>query len=472
MTDFVFVNPPLSLEDLYHNLSEGGSELPPLGICSLAAVLRESGYSVAAVDAMALRLNAKDTLEKIKELNPKYVGITTTTMSVHTAAEVAELCKTEGYTTILGGAHITAVPEETFKRHPHFDIGVIGEGEDTILELVKALDEGKDLNDIPGLLLRKNGEIKLTEPRSFIKNLDKIPLPAWDILPDLATYYQPAVDSLYRFPASSLVTSRGCPGKCVFCDQKIFGGKCRAYSSDYVIKMIKNLRDDFGIKDLFIHDDNFLVFYKRTREICEKIISEKIDITWSCLGRTDQVDWSVLPLLKKAGCWQINYGIESGSQEILDLIGKGTTLEAMTEAIRKTKEAGIRVKGLFMIGCFGETRETIEATYKYIKELDLDDFHMTCFTPLPGSEAYKIAHRYGEFDPSWDKMNMFSADNFVPHGFTKDEIEKAYRKAYRIFYIRPRIMLYYMTKLHSWPMIKKIFRSGLTFLRFTSEKRG
>ena len=468
--DFVLVNPPLRPEDLYHNLSEGGSELPPLGICSIAAILREGGYSAAVVDAMALRLDSSKTVEQVRRLRPKYVGISTTTMSVSTAAEVAHLCKKEGVTTILGGPHVTAVPEETFLRYPQFDIGVIGEGEDTVLELAHALEAGKDLAEVPGLLLRRSNKLQLTPPRPFIKDLDKIPLPAWDLLPDIATHYQPAADSLYRFPASSLVTSRGCSGKCVFCDQKVFGGSCRAFSADYVIRMMKVLRDRFGIRDLFIHDDNFLMFYKRTQEICRLIISENIDITWSCLGRTDQVDWSILPLMKKAGCWQINYGLESGSQEILDLIVKGTTIEAMTEAVRRTREAGIRVKGLFMIGCFGETRETIAATNRYIKSLDLDDFHMTCFTPLPGSRAFSIAHTYGDFDPNWDKMNMFSAESFIPHGFTRQEIERAYRRAYRIFYFRPRIVLYYLAKFNSWAMAKKLLRSAWALIRFTAKK--
>ena len=472
MTDIVLVNPPLSLGDLYGNLAEGGSELPPLGLCSLAAVVREAGFSVRIVDAMALRLTPEQTVERIREFETNLVGITSTTMSVANAAHVAGLCKQEGMTTLLGGPHLTAVPEETFRRHPEFDIGVLGEGENTLSEVIDRWKREGDLAEVKGLLLRSNGDLITTPPRPFIEKLDDLPLPAWDLLPDLATYYQPAVDSLYRFPASSLVTSRGCPAKCVFCDRSVFGRRPRGFSADYMIRMVKTLRNQFGIRDLFIHDDNFLVFFRRTREFCERIISEKIDITWSCLGRTDQVDWSVLPMLKKAGCWQINYGIESGSQEILDLIGKGTTLEEIEEAIRKTKEAGIRVKGLFMIGNFGETPETIADTYRLIRKLDLDDFHMTCFTPLPGSEAFRVAHEYGQFDPAWENMNMFSAKNFVPTGFTREEIESAYRKAYRTFYLRPRIMLYYLGKLRSWPMAKKILRSGLTFLKFTSERGG
>lgn len=472
MTDLVLVNPPLSLKDLYQNLSEGGSELPPLGICTLAAVAREAGYSVAILDAMALRLDARQTHERLLELKPRHVGLTSTTMSIHTAAEVARLCKASGWTTLLGGSHFTAVQEETFRRYPFFDYGVIGEGEDTLIELLRALDSGQNPEEVPGLLLHLGeGETRRTPPRAMIEELDRLPLPAWDLLPDLATYYQPAVDSLNRFPASSLVTSRGCPAKCLFCDRSVFGRKIRAFSADYVLRMIKTLREDFGIRDLFIHDDNFLVLYKRTRELCERLTAEKVDITWSCLGRTDMVDWSVLPLMKKAGCWQINYGIESGSQEILDRIAKGTRLEAAEEAIRKTKEAGIRVKGLFMIGCFGETHQTIEETLRFIRKLDLDDFHMTCFTPLPGSEAYTLASQYGQFDPSWEKMNMFNAENFVPHGLTRKELEKAYRRAYRVFYMRPRILLYYCSKLRSPAMIRKIFKSGMTFLRFTLERQ-
>lgn len=293
-----------------------------------------------------------------------------------------------------------------------------------------------------------------------------LPYPAWDLLPNLVKYYQPAADSLYRAPATLLITSRGCVGQCTFCDRSVFGNLCRGYSTDYVIGMIKYLQEHYGIKDLFIEDDNFLMFRKRLKEICNRIIDEKIDITWSCMGRVDTFDADALPLLKKAGCWQINFGCESGSQKILDILNKRITVEQTERAIRQVRAAGINVKGLFMLGNLGETKETIEETLDFIKRVPLTDFHITYFTPLPGAEAYKIADKYGHFNSDWRAANMFNPDNFIPFGLTREELEYYYKKAWKIFYLRPRIIWYYATKLRQ-PMIrKKILKGGFAFMKF------
>lgn len=186
-------------------------------------------------------------MEKILEYSPTYVGTTATTISVFNAAKVAEILKSKNPKIIIihGGPHLTAVPEETMEKIKWFDVGVIGEGEDTIVELLESYESKKDLANVKGLIIRDNEKLKFTSPRPFIKNLYKLPLPAWDLLPDLVRYYQPAADSLYRFPAISLVTSRGCPGKCIFCDRSVFGNVCRSFSAEYVIKMMRHLHDNY-----------------------------------------------------------------------------------------------------------------------------------------------------------------------------------------------------------------------------------
>ena len=468
MPKILFLNPPLSLEELYGNLAEGGSELPPLGLAILSAVTRNSGYETKILDATALKLNYKQTVNEILKENPNYLAITSVTISIFNAANIARSVKEKNpkIITIIGGPHLTAVPEETMQKFQEFDIGVIGEAEETIVELLNSLDKKKKLNNIKGLIIRNKNKLKKTIQRPFIKNLEKLPFPAWDLLPDLLKYYQPAADSLHRSPATLLITSRGCPGQCIFCDKKVFGNLIRGYSAKYVIDMIKYLQKNYGIKDLFIEDDNFLIFKQRTKDICELIIKENIDITFSIMGRVDVIDEQILHLLKKAGCWQINYGIESGSQKILDILNKGTTVEQNKKAILLTKKAGIKVKGLFMMGNFGETKETIKETLNFIKKTPMDDFHITCYTPLPGADAWYLAQKYGEFDSDWKKVSMFKADNFIPNGFTKKQLEKYYKKAWATFYLRPRIIFYYTKKLKDKQMRRKIIRGGLAFLKF------
>lgn len=468
MSKIVFLNPPQNLSGLYNELGDAGSELPPLGLAILAAVTRDKGYETRVIDALALKMTKEHTIKAILAENPDYLGITSTTMSIYTAAEVAEGVKAANPNVkiILGGPHITAVPEETMKTFPVFEIGAVGEAEDTIIELLEALDKNSNPTKINGLILRGGTKTFLTPKRKPIMDLDKLPFPAWDLLPDLVRYYQPAADTMHRHPATLLITSRGCTGQCVFCDRSVFGNLCRCYSADYVIRMIKKLQQDYGIKELFIEDDNFVLFKRRLMEICDRIINEKIDITWSCLGRVDTIDSEMLAFMKKAGCWQINFGCESGSQKILDLLHKGVKKEQTEKAVRLARKAGLDVKGLFMLGNFGETRETIEETLSFIRKLPLTDFHITCFTPLPGAEAYNLADRYGRFDKDWKRANMFNADNFVPDGLTKEEIEKYYKKAWRIFYIRPRIIVKYIAKLRHPKIRKKLIKGGFGFLKF------
>lgn len=468
MSKILFLNPPQNLSELYNELGDAGSELPPLGLAILAAVTRDAEYNTKIIDALALKMTIEKTINAIIAEKPDYLGITSTTMSIYTAAEVAEgVHKTNpGIKIILGGPHITAVPEETMNVFPIFEIGVVGEAEDTIIELLNALDEGKSLSKVQGLIIRENCKIIVTDKRKPIMDLDRLPFPAWDLLPNLVKYYQPAADTMHRYPATLLITSRGCTGQCIFCDRSVFGNLCRCYSADYVIRMIKKLQQDYGIKELFIEDDNFLLFKKRLKEICERIISEKIDITWSCMGRVDTIDSELLKLMKKAGCWQINFGCESGSQKILDILNKGVKKEQIEEAIKMARKAGMDVKGLFMLGNFGETRETIEETLRFIRKIPLTDFHITCFTPLPGAAAYNLADKYGTFDKDWKKTNMFNADNFVPHGLTKEELEKYYKRAWMAFYIRPRIIVKYLGKLKHPKIRKKVLKGGMGFVKF------
>tara|TARA_Y100000310_G_C20684797_1_gene818254 strand:+ start:1882 stop:3285 length:1404 start_codon:yes stop_codon:yes gene_type:complete len=456
------------MKEMYKDLEGGGSQLPPLGIALLAAVIRKEGYDVKILDCIALNMNGEQTIKKILDESPDYLAVTSITISIYNAQEIIQKIKERNSSMkiIVGGPHVTAAPEETMKTFPEFDVGVIGEAEDTFVELLSHLDKEKPLDKVKGLLIRKNKEIISTGTRPLIQDLDKLPLPALDLLPDLLTYYQPATDTLNRYPATLLITSRGCPGRCNYCDQSVFGQRIRGYSADYVINMIKHLQKEYGIKEIFFQDDNFVALRQRMIEICKKIVEQKIDITFSVMGRVDQITEEGLMWLKKAGCWQINYGLESGDQRILDNIDKDVTVEQNMKAIQMTDKAGISVKGLFMIGAFGETKETIKNTLNFIKKAPIDDFHMTIYTPFPGASGYKIAHKFGKFDPDWKKVSMFGADNFVPFGITRKELEEYYRKSWRVFYLRPRIIWNYTKKLADKEQRAKVIQGGISFLKF------
>lgn len=470
----VFVNPPISLKERHGKLSAAGSCLPPSGLCYLAAVTRDNGFDTRIVDCMALGLDYENALLEILRDTPKYVGITASTISIFSAAHLAEMIKSQDntITIIIGGPHITAVPQETMIKFPQFDIGVIGEGELTIIDLLKTYDEGGNLEKINGIIFRENNQLKITNPRAFIKNLDSLPMPAWDLLPYLPKYYYPSAQSVKRLPSISLVTARGCPGKCIFCDRKVFGNYSRAHSANYVIKMIKHLYFNYGIKDILIADDTFVTFKDRLVEVCQTLIQENLDLSWSCLARVDYVNPKMLKLMKKAGCWQIDYGIESASQEILDFLKKGTNLPQIEQAVRWTKESRITSKGFFMIGCPLETEKTIVETIAFAKKLGLDDFQITFFTPFPGSEIYEIATQYGTFDNDWKKMNEYNII-FVPNCLTRKMIEKYHREAFKQFYLRPKIVLSYLKKMRRQEVVLKLSKVAYSFVKdFLLSKNG
>jgi len=233
------------------------------------------------------------------------------------------------------------------------------------------------------------------------------------------------------------------------------------------MKMIKHLYYEFGVREILIEDDTFLIFQKRLKKICEMLSEERLDLSWSCLGRVDTVNPQILKLMRKAGCWQIGYGIESGSQRILDFIKKGINLEQIQSALLWTRKAGIKTKGFFMIGHPLETRETIEETIRFAKRIDLDDFDINKFTPFPGSEINKIANKYGKFDNDWEKMNLLQTV-FVPFSLTKRDIEYYSRKALREFYLRPNIIFSHLRLLTKDPV--RMFYNILTILKMLFKK--
>jgi len=453
MVEIVLVYPPVS-ESIWGSLEKAGSILPPLGICSLAGSLRKQGISVKIIDSLALKLNIKETFDLIEKYSPKYVGITATSQVIKDAGRLAKYIKTQSKNIkiIIGGPHISALPKETLEIFPEFDIGVIGEGEISLIEII----QNNNLKDVEGLVIRENTEIKLTKPRMFIKNLDSLPFPAWDLLPNINKTYRPAITNYKKLPTTSLVTSRGCFGQCTFCSQGVFGRVCRFFSAEYLIKMIEYLKERYGIKDICFYDDNFLLNKRRVFEICRLMKQKKLNLVWSCDSRVDLVDAEILKVMKEAGCWEISYGFESGSQKILDNLKKNISIEQSKKAIKLTKEAGISVRGFFMIGCPGETEKTLKETYKFIKNNNIDEIFLSYFTLIPGSEVYK---KSAIIDP-----HMFTP-TYIPKGLKKEKLEEYYRKIYKSFYFNPKRIITYSKKLKDFKKLKDGFLAFLKMIK-------
>lgn len=462
----IFITPPLTREERFGEMAKHGATAPPLGLCYIASSLRKSGIECSIIDPLSFDNTMEETVEKILRQQPRYVGISSMTVGILRAAELARQIKQKkpDITTIIGGAHVTAVPIETLTRFPQFDIGVIGEGELTIVELIETLESKGNIEYVNGLIVRKpNGHLMLTDPRPYIKDLDSIPFPAWDMVSHLK-YYHESATRFSKLPLGSIITSRGCPGRCLFCDNKTFGRKFRAHSAKYVIDMIKYLKANYDIKSLVFYDDYFIADKKRLYEICNMMIQEQLNLQWVCSARVNTVNDEMLSLMKRAGCFQIAYGIESGNQDILNFQQKGITLGRIRSAVEMTHNADIRTKGYFIIGHPTETIETIQQTINFAKLLPLDNFQATYFTPFPGSPAYDIADKYGKFENDWAKMNMWDIV-FIPNGFTEKLLRYYLKSAYRKFYLRPKVIFSYIKLMGDSGYRKQLISEGISFFK-------
>lgn len=360
---------------------------PPLGLAYLASVARNEGFDVKIIDSLAENLSFNELEKKIKEYDPDVVGITSTTTSIPDAYKVAEISKriNPNVITVIGGPHVTFVPELTLKESPYIDIVVRGEGEEIFKQLLHNLDKGKKLSNIRGITYRENNRIRSNPPMPLIKDIDNIPIPAFDLLP--MEKYQ---FGKKRFGV--IITSRGCPFQCIFCSSSLqFGKKWRAHSVERVIEELKILHDEFKIREIEFLDDTFTLSKKRAQEICKAIIQEGLDISWSASSRVDTFDLDTAVYMKKAGAHTIYFGIESGSEKTLKFIKKGITLTQAIDAVKIAKKAKLRTLGSFIIGFPYEKEEDMRKTIRFAKFLDVDFAQFTVATPYPGTELWNIA---------------------------------------------------------------------------------
>jgi anaerobic magnesium-protoporphyrin IX monomethyl ester cyclase len=467
----IFVDPFLSSEQRYASLAGAGQLAPPIGLLYLAANCRKHGFEASIIDANALAPGDEAVVERVREEQPKFVGISANTLSISSAACVARKLhelNSEVFT-IVGGAHISSCPEETMKRFPHFDAGVIGEGEQTIVELTKAIAGGGDLESVDGIIYRSGEKLVKTRPREYIKTLDDLPMPAWDLLPSYEAYKLSATRYSLA-PVGSIITSRGCPGECTFCDRSVFGRGWRGHGVDYVLEMIRENIRTHHIRSLVINDDTFVINRKRLISICEAMIEEKMNLSWSCSARINEMTPEMLSIMKRAGCFQIAYGLESGSSEILKLMKKKVMPDRMKKIIGETRKAGIRSKGYFIVGHPCETLKTIEETIAFALSVPLDDAQFTFLTPFPGTEVYEKAKESGSFDGDWEKMSMWDIA-YVPEGLSSEQMSRMRSRAFRKFYFRPRIVCSYgKMALSSLSFSLSLLRDFVSFVKFVVKK--
>jgi radical SAM superfamily enzyme YgiQ (UPF0313 family) len=479
----LFSTAPLHKE-IWGDLAEVGSLLPPLGLCYLAAVTRELGHETAILDCYAEKIDYSLAVERIINENPDIVGISSTTQEIGAASLLARELKKKkpALLVLIGGVHITSTPLETMKRYPDFDIGFIGEGEAAMAAFLKAYEKKEPLWSVSGLIFRcptrmsaemdnipsqyyvSNEELVMTPRMGAISDLDTLPIPAFDLLPELATHYSPAITNYKRSPVMGLVSSRGCPGQCTFCDRSMFGNRIRMHSVGRIMEIIDLLMNKYGIREINFYDDTLVAQRSRVIELCNHLIENKVDLTWSCNARVNLVNPELLQLMAKAGCWQISYGIESGEQALLDSLKKGITLEQVERAVKWSKEVGMQIKAYYIIGLPGETRDSLRKTKESILGLPLDDICLEFFTPFPGTVLYDQIVAEGVPIPDWEDMNTLKL-TYIPVGFEEKELRDAFKDIIKRFYLRPRIIYGYMKRFASPGKMILLARVFFDFIR-------
>jgi radical SAM superfamily enzyme YgiQ (UPF0313 family) len=445
----ILINPPLTMEEQAGNSSMEvvTNILPPLGIGYIAAVLEANGINVKILDCQPLNMDFNDLGKELKNKNIDVIGITATTLSLPSAVKTAFVIREfnpKSYI-VIGGPHITAAPETTMANEC-FDAGVYGEGEETFLELIQKISDNQSITNVRGLYLRRDGKPYFTGHRPFIKEIDKLPFPTRHLFPSLSLYH-PTPASCRSEPLATIMSSRGCPNKCTFCDRKIFGNTTRLRSIDNVLDEMEEVIYKHGAKEIKFFDDTFTLDKKRIFDLCKGIKNRGINIEWSCLTRVNAVTKELLIEMRRAGCWQVAFGLESGDQKILNNMKKGITLSMSRNAVKWARDAGLNIRAYFVIGTPSETIESIDKTIEFAKSIDVDVVNFYSFVPLPGTEIYAdLVNNGGLRHEKYEHYNVMinSPDAeipYVPPGISEEDLKKRISYAHKSFYFRPQYIL-------------------------------
>lgn len=448
---------PLSQSGLWEN--EIVSHEPPLGICYIAAVLEKSGHDVRLMERRRIIGRKKRSPENMAELDretirliaafaPDVVGITATTPLISDACKVAAMVKgiNPAVRVMAGGCHPTAEPERTLRDAPGMDAVCIGEGEFAFLEFT----EGKPLKDIKGIAYMEGGKAVFTEKRPFFQELDDLPFPARHLL-ERGHYFSPQSTTIRgnRLVGTTFLTARGCPHKCTFCQSGYLarsgaGKYTRFHSPEYVVQQIKALVKDFGVQGLLFAEDIFSLRKENVFQVCELLIKEGLQgrLKWAANLRVAAAEPELLSLMKRAGCVQVIYGCESGSQDTLERLKKKTTVEQNYRAVEVTKASGLSCEVNVMVGLPGETEEDILKTIGFLRRAKPDRIVKGKLYPLPGTPIYGELKASGVIaEPSnWDDLwerhvrSDFTFASVSPERFNrlyvKLDREAVYRRNY------------------------------------------
>jgi len=441
-------------------ISKNFGVYPHLGICYIASFLRKNNIEAEIIDMNVEKFSNRELIDKIREINPNLIGISSMTFTFLHALDLAKQIKSSlSVPIVFGGNHVSIYPREVVS-HDSVDIGVIGEGEITFLEIANTLkgrrieDSYADLEKIKGVAFKANGRIFVTQPREFIVNLDDLPFPAVDLL-HIERYHGCNLATPYM----TMVTARGCPYDCSFCSKNPWGRHVRYTSAKRVVDEIEHLVRGMGVKAIDFFDDTFIFNQNRIKEIAELISERKIRFEFGITTRVNTVNKEILGKLKGMGCRTIAYGVESGDPGILRELDKKITIEQIKTAFKWAEEVGINTVGFFMVGNPEETESAIRNTIKLIRDINADYFIANILIPYPGSKLYNDMLESGELkEDYWRKVTLEGEATPTPLAngqISQEKLIKIRNYINRMPYMRLRSNMFKFRKIRSIYDIKR-----------------
>lgn len=449
----------------------GGIQFPPVSNLLVTTVLRESGHDAHLLDAAGLQLSLEDTKEIFRKEGYQVCIMLTSTMTILEDAEILRALKEVNpeLVTVVAGSQPTFMPQATLARKG-IDFIVQREQEHIIRELCKALEEGGDAyKNVLGIGYKnENGDIVINPHAPMIKDLDELPIADRTLLPGNIDYFNPIVK---RMPFTTMFTTRGCTAKCTYCTSPFFyGEKVRFRSAAKVVEEMEQCRK-LGYKEIFFRDELFTASKKRVLDICAGIKEKGLDLTWIASSRVNNVEPGMLKAMREAGCHMIRFGVESGVQQILDNVRKDITVEETRQCFQWCHEAGIDTHAHCMVGAPGETRETINETLEFVKEIDPTIITFGITTPYPGTPLFdEVAAVHPEIgDGSQMDIRRLHHDSFFNQFFTElsnEELSKDIRRIYREFYFRPKYIWNWLRRIDSVAEFKRVTMAGANVIDF------
>lgn len=455
-------------------VDEESGAYPPLGLLYVASFLeKHTDHEVEILDTLLDNLDYTEIEEEIRRRKPDVVGIQAMTFTLIDATLTAKVVKSvdKDIPVIFGGPHVYIYPFETMQI-PEVDYIIVGEGEETTARLVDAIAKETDKSQVPGIGYRnQNGETKLTPMVPLNQELDALPMPARHLVPQ-HRYYSVLAQEV---PITTMMTSRGCPMQCIFCDRPHLGKQFRYRSPESVVDEMQAC-EEMGIREIFIYDDTFTIRRDRVIDICRLKKERGLKIKWDIRAHINTMSDPVLDALAEAGCTRVHYGVEAGTKEISKVLKKGINLDKTEDIFRKTKQRGITTLGYFMIGNPGETRDQALQTIEFARNLSADYIHLSVATPFPATELYRLGFRSGLYtEDYWREFAKNPKPDFTPRLWTevmdRDELINLMQYGYQRYYMRAGYIMKRVFELRNWGEFKRKAKAGFRILSWGAKAK-